>query len=1164
MDTRRIRQLAAKSANFGFLEPHQPLLVWYGAGAESLVYVDAQSAIVKARQFAEVLAAELIRRTGTTAPDTRLYTRIGALDAAGVLTKSIHDAFERVRLRGNEAVHSHLDEVRTALELVRTCFELGLWFHRALSGDRTAIGFVPPSPPSATVEPAIVNALQDELRQFREELAATKLLLADKASQAAAMAAAEADADQAILQADQRRQDAYHLVTELEDAAVAARQQFDSLKPVKVSTARREDFISRARRAAREPLNEVQTRLEIDRQLEAAGWVVQDESKANLYAGQGVALREVTLASGRADYLLYVDRQLVGVIEAKREGTAPRAVETQLDRYMSGLTAAQRLATWRRETPLPFGYVATGVETTFVNLLDPHPRTRDVFSFHRPSTLARWMREADEQPDAPTLRARLRRMPLLDTDGLRAAQAEAIRGLERSLAEDRPRGLIQMATGAGKTFTAVTASYRLLKHAKANRILFLVDRNNLGKQTLREYGTYRPSDDGRKFTELYNVDRLAGAGMLGSSKVVISTIQRLYGALLGRDLPDVDLDDQALDSYELDQPAEVAYNPDIPPETFDLIIVDECHRSIYGKWRAVLEYFDAYMIGLTATPVKQTMGFFQQNLISEYTYEQAVADGVNVDFDVYRIKTQITEEGDRIEAGTVVPLRDRRTRAERYEQLEDDFTYTAQQVGKSVIAHGQLRLVLQTFRDKLFTEIFPGRSTVPKTLIFARDDNHAEEIVKMVRDVFARGNDFAAKITYASRREGNNPDDLLQAFRNSPELRIAVTVDMIATGTDVKPLECVFFLRPVRSATYFEQMKGRGARTIDPADFQAVTPDAQVKERFVIIDAVGVTDIELDEAVPLARHSGAQISLRDLLRKAATATASPDEVATLASRLARLNHQLTEPERAELAQLAGQPLSAITKGLVDAVSPETLNSAKASGPAAVRDLMATALRPLAANPALRDRILEIRRAHDITIDEVNPDTLIDARGVPLSERAQKTVRSFREYLDEHRDEITALQVFYQGRRRVGFDQLKDLAQRIARPPYAWTPDRLWDAYVQLGRTATAPGTRGVSDLISIVRYELGLDTELKPYRSIIEEQFQGWLLRQRQAGANFTMDQVWWLERIKDAVAVSIEITPDDLEGAPFTERGGIDGFAHTFGHRAKTLLTELNQELAA
>jgi type I restriction enzyme, R subunit len=559
---------------------------------------------------------------------------------------------------------------------------------------------------------------------------------------------------------------------------------------------------------------EARARVQIDRQLERAGWLVVDRRKLNLFAGPGVAVRETIMAPGhgRADYLLYVDKHVVGVIEAKPEGTPLSDVEWQSARYAEGLPEQHRRRAVLRAGRLPFVFEANAAETHLTNGYDPDPRARRVFNFPRPETLGRWVREAEADPGLPTWRAKVRRLPPLPAARLRPAQAEAIRGIERSLAEGRhSRSLVQMATGAGKTYAAVTESHRLLEHGGFHRVLFLVDRNNLGRQTLREFQAYVTPEDGRKLTELYPVDRLTGAGMLGSSKVVISTIQRLYSVLRGQEAADAD--DEGMDEDVPARPVEVSYSPRVPPETFDLVIVDECHRSIYGNWRGVLEYFDAHVIGLTATPVKQTFGFFQQNLVSEYTYEEAVADRVNVDFDVYRIKTKITARGSSVEAGATVPVRDRRTRRERYQTLDEDLLYTAAQVDRAVTARHQIRLVLETFRDRLFSEIFPGRSVVPKTLIFCKDDNHAEEVVNAVREVFGKGNDFAAKITYSAR----NPDELLQAFRNSPALRVAVTVDMIATGTDVKPIECVFFMRDVRSPAYFEQMKGRGARTI-PAD----------------------------------------------------------------------------------------------------------------------------------------------------------------------------------------------------------------------------------------------------------------------------------------------------------------------------------------------------------
>ncbi|NOV97755.1 DEAD/DEAH box helicase family protein [Isoptericola halotolerans] len=770
-------------------------------------------------------------------------------------------------------------------------------------------------------------------------------------------------------------------------------------------------------------------------------------------------------------------------------------------------------------------------------------------------------------------------MPPLDVESLRPAQIDAITNAERSLAAQRSdRSLVQMATGAGKTFAAVTLSYRLLKHAGFRRILFLVDRNNLGDQTAGEFSNYATPDDGRRFTEIYSVQKLQAAGMLASSDVVISTIQRVHSVLRGKDVPEGD--DPQLDDWVPDEPVTVQYSPEIPPESFDLVIVDEAHRSIYGVWRGVLEYFDAHVLGLTATPGKQTFAFFRQNLVSQYTYTESVADGVNVDFDIYRIRTQVSEHGATIEAGTHVPKVDRRTRVQRIEAIDETLEYKRSQLDRAVTNVNQIRLVLETFRDRLFTEIFPGRTTVPKTLIFCKDDAHAEEVVTQVRQVFGKGNDFAAKITYQAK----DPKGHLQAFRTSASLRVAVTVDMIATGTDVKPLECVFFLRDVRSAQYFEQMKGRGARTIASADFQAVTPDdgATAKTRFVIVDAVGVTEHDFVDP-PLNRDRSA--SLEQLLKKAASLTITEPETATLASRLSALELQLTPSERAELDGVARQPLKQIARGLVDAVDPEIqqdrLTEESAAALAAgdpeptIEDvaerMIEAAIEPLAANPELRTRILELRRQHDLIIDDVNPDVLEDAYGVVDPHRAWTVVESWFEYLTEHRDEIAAIQVLQEakdgGARRSGvtFEQVQELADRIARPPHRWTPDILWAAYEQVAKGRVRHNARAqITDLVSLLRFTLQADDELVPYADRVSERYAGWLAQQQQAGVVFTPQQRWWLDNMATVIAHSAGIDADDLDEAPFTERGGVDGALRDLGDDAGELLNELNRELTA
>jgi type I restriction enzyme R subunit len=916
---------------------------------------------------------------------------------------------------------------------------------------------------------------------------------------------------------------------------------------------------------------EEQARVLIDEQLKASGWAVQDRADIDLVSHVGVAVREVIMEkwAGRADYVLYVNRKMVGVIEAKPQGTTLMAVQWQSHRYSKGLTDAQSKSAVLVDGELPFIYEASGSETNFTNVYDPEPRARRIFNFQKPETLARIIRESESHAKA-TWRGRVQNLP--DTEGydLRPASRRAVIAIEQSLKDNQhSRSLVQMATGAGKTRMAVTESYRLLKHGGFTRVLFLVDRNNLGDQTLREFRDFTTPDDGRKFTDLYNVDKLTGSGMVGSSAVVISTIQRVFSVLKGKNVSEDD--DPNIDGYVPDAPVEVQYNPELPPESFDLVIVDECHRSIYGLWRGVIEYFDAHVVGLTATPTKQTLGFFQQNLVSEYTFPQSVADKVNVDFEVYRIKTKISEKGATIEAGTVVPVLDKRTREQRLLELDTDVPYTANELDRSVVSKSQIRTVLETYRDRLFTEIFPGRRVVPKTLIFAKDDNHAEEIVTQVMQVFGKGNDFAAKITYNAK----DPKKLLQDFRNSPTLRIAVTVDMIATGTDVKAIECVFFMRDVRSGTYFEQMKGRGARSMDDASFTSLTPDATHKERFLIVDAVGVTEHDFVDAAPLERTK--TVPLKTLLEKAATFTITADETASLASRLARLSRELTPPENAELTALAGTPLQEITQQLVKIADPDTLAGVIENAPfdkdgkkdtkKAMSDFIEQIITPIASNPQLRQRILEIRLSHDLIFDEGNKDELLDARGVVDTSKAKSLVESWIKYIEDNKNEITAIQMLYSKPKNVSitYKEIKELAERIRRPHPTWTVDVLWNAYLALEPTKVRKSAvHTTTDLVSLVRFTLGQMNELVPYAQLVEERYAGWLLQQENMGVKFTDNQKWWLDRIKDAISQSAHFDVKDLEMSPFTERGGTDGVLAELGNAVTDLIESMNMELAS
>jgi len=948
------------------------------------------------------------------------------------------------------------------------------------------------------------------------------------------------------------------------------------------------------------PTPEELAREEIDAGLAEAGWVVQDRNTVNLAAGLGVAVREFPMKSGHgfADYLLFLDSRAVGVLEAKPQGHTLSGVEVQAQKYAEGLPDNLQPPV----RPLPFLYLSTGARTKFTNLLDPEPRSRFVFRIHRPETMVEWLEAAslaawaadlqqgqvaEVSPlpnDRPSsLRGRLQTLPPLVRGGLYPNQVRAITNLERSLAEGRPRSLIQMATGSGKTLTAISEMYRLIKFGGARRVLFLVDRTNLGEQAEKEFQGFRSADDNRKFTELYNVQRLTGSTVGSSTKVVVSTIQRLFSMLTGRELAPEDEEGSLFEGGPAGkEPLPVTYNPAIPPEYFDIIFVDECHRSIYSTWGQVLDYFDAFLIGLTATPAAHTYGYFNQNLVMEYGHQEAVADNVNVDFEVYKIRTKISEQGSTIAADPepVLGKRDTRTRKLRWEAPDEPVTYDAKQLDRAVVAKDQIRTIVRTFRDKVCSDIFPGRTHVPKTLIFAKSDSHAEDIVEMVREEFGKGNEFCQKITY--KVTGKKPAELIQEFRNSYNPRIAVTVDLVATGTDIRPIEVVMFMRAVKSRVLFEQMKGRGVRIIDKNELKAVTPDARAKTHFVIVDCVGITETELADTQPLERKKSE--SLKSLLDHVAFGGTDPDTLSTLASRLARLDKQLDEEQREQIrAAGGGVDISTISRAIVAALDPDRQSDVarrvnetpEGEDPPeeeidkAYAVLAKKAVAPLAMQPELRQLLDEVRQQLEQTIDIVSKDeTTIVGMSAEAKEKAQSMVQSFRQYLDENREKIDALQFFYSQpyKDRLKFEELKALAAEIAKPPRSWTPDRLWHAYelVAKDKVRGAAGERVLTDLVSLVRHALHHDDELVPYAANVRERFDHWLEQQRQQGREFTTEQMRWLEMIRDHVANSLTIELDDFDDVPFAQEGGLGKARQVFGDSLRAVLDELNEELAA
>lgn len=916
----------------------------------------------------------------------------------------------------------------------------------------------------------------------------------------------------------------------------------------------------------------------IDSALMRSGWVIQDKDKINLNAALGVVVRYYLTQDGKeTDYVLFIDKKPVGVIEAKREEEGHRltTVEEQSNEY------ANSKLKYLNNDPLPFVYESTGDVTRFTDFRDPKPRSRPVFTFHRPETFRIWLKTEK------SLRASLLDIPVLQTEGLRDCQINAITKLESSFKEFKPKALIQMATGSGKTFTAISFIYRLLKFTEAKRILFLVDTKNLGEQAEQEFMSFLPNDDNRKFTELYGVHRLKSSYVPTDNHVYISTIQRLYSILKGTELEEAAEEENPNESrWQPKEPMPVVYNSTLPIEFFDFIVIDECHRSIYNLWMQVLQYYDAFQIGLTATPDNRTFGYFNQNIVSEYTHEQAIADGVNVGFDVYLIETQITQQGGTIWKGEYVERREKLSRKKRWELQDENENYTANQLDKDIVNPNQIRLIIKTFKEHL-PEIFPDRLTekgefeIPKTLIFAKTDSHADDIINIVREEFGEGNSFCKKITYRNKDE--DPKSVLAQFRNDYFPRIAVTVDMIATGTDVKPLECLLFMRDVKSRNYFEQMKGRGTRIITLDDLRKVTPTAKhTKDHFVIVDAVGVTKSIKSDSRPLEKKPG--VPLKDLLGAIAVGNRDEELFSSLANRLTRLEKQVTEQEKQQFSEKAeGKTLKQVVNELLQAYNPDVLDDLKAKvetemageSPMAKEEAfnkLHDELKEKAANvfhsSDLREYIDNVRRAHEQTIDITNPDTLLNKGWATDSkEKAENLVADFKTWIAQHQDEITALQIFYTQpyrRRELNYKMIQEVLGKLKLERPLLAPMQVWRAYEQLEKATGSPKSELIA-LVSLLRRISGVDSTLIDYSNKVDLNFRDWILKKNAGQHNrFTEEQMQWLRMIKDHIATSIHLDSDDLDYTPFDAEGGKGKMWQLFGEQMDEIINELNEALAA
>lgn len=860
-------------------------------------------------------------------------------------------------------------------------------------------------------------------------------------------------------------------------------------------------------------------REKIDKMLVKAGWKIVNRD--DFVPNEPIAVRESIMQGNKeTDYLLFLAGKAVGVIEAKKETIDVKThdVIKQAEDY------AKMLPSWCQywQNPLPLIWLSNGKKYYFRDMRNSsveydEKEYKEVLCIHSPKEIVKLLDIQDKYAGLPIVQQR----------GLRKCQFEGITNLEKSLKDGANRALMVLATGAGKTYLAITAAYRLLNYAKYRRVLFLVDRNNLGRQAEREFGKYKLTESGDPFNTIYGVERLKSNKIPKDANVVISTIQRLFSLLSGEQVTDEDEDVESnVDDNDVPDTVTLPNNPNLPRDYFDLIIIDECHRSIYSSWRAVLEYFDqAVKIGLTATPAPQTLAYFEQNRVVNYTLEKSITDHVNVGCRTYRIKTEQTERGGAILQGQKVNQETVYTGKVEEVRAKEQETYTSEELNRSIINPAQIKLILQTYKDAVYSEMFtdpqrePNFDYLPKTLIFALNERHANNIVKIAEEVFDRdhGDGFVQKITYRS----GNTDQLIKDFCNDKKFRIAVTVTLVATGIDIKPLEVVMFMRYVQSALLYVQMKGRGVRTISDEVLRRVTPNAFSKDLFYLVDAVGVTEGEHTIPQPTGPTPPPYPTLEELLERIAHGDVNDDYLNLLASRLSRIDAKAKPEERTKFEELASITIRTIASRIFDALNPETstlppfidINNPNTERKALVKEL--------SEKPIARKYLCELQAGYIKTLVP-GEDNLI-SKGFTLEE-AQEAVDAFEEYVSTHRDQIEALQLIYSGK-PIGRVMLEELSNTLQNANAQFEPHRLWNSYslvqpekVKHFKSDEREQRNLLTNLIQLVRYAYRQIEKLDTIYLTANQYFNLWC---GQVQRELTEDQKQIFAQIKDFIVAN-------------------------------------------
>jgi type I restriction enzyme R subunit len=889
--------------------------------------------------------------------------------------------------------------------------------------------------------------------------------------------------------------------------------------------------------------SESQTRKRrIDANLTGAGWVIQPfHVDLDLRALANHAIEEFPTASGPADYALVAGGQVVGIVEAKKLTVGAKGALTQAERYSKGLANSPFNFDGYR---VPFLYSTNGEVIHFHDVRHPENVSRKVANFHTPKAL-RELLAVDLTACCTWFTANPNQHPRL-----RPYQILANNAVERALGLGKRQMLVAMATGTGKTFTTVNQAYRLLRSGAARRILFLVDRRALAAQAVRAFASFEPEPN-LKFDRLYEVYSnrfqkedfgdedafdakvIPGAYLLDPQPkhvfVYVCTIQRMAVSILGR---------QAVFSEDGDELDPDADQLPIPIHAFDTIIADECHRgytaSEQSVWRAVLDHFDAVRIGLTATPASHTTTYFKE-VVFRYTYEEAVRDGHLVDWDLVKIRSDVRINGLFLREGETVENVDPVSGAERLDTLEDEREFATTDVERKVTSPDSNRKILQEL--KKYTDEHEQRyGRFPKTLIFAANDlphtSHADELTELAVEIFGRGESFVRKITGRVDR----PLQRIREFRNRPLPGIVVTVDLLSTGVDIPDIECIVFLRPVKSRILFEQMLGRGTRKGE---------HVSDKSHFTVFDCFdgslvdffkNSTSMTSDPPVKPTR------TIKELVDDIWDNRDRDYNTRCLVKRMQRIDKEMSGDARQDFEAFG------IPQGNLANYASRLQSQLRQDFTATMTLLRNAQFQELLVHYKRQERLF--LRAIEY-VDNVSSTWLVRDGGVEYKPEDYLTL--FERFVRENAQQIEAIRILLDKPAHWGTEPLKELRAKLLTGSPRFTLENLQRAH-------QVRYDKALVDIISMVKHAA---SERSPLLTAEERVANA--ITQISQGRSFTPEQHQWLDRIRRHLVENLSIDEEDFEFIPALEGAGGWGKANrVFEGKLKELISQLNEALAA